>query len=268
MADNNALTIENAQYEVLLKSKTAEALAEKLHLTDAQLVKANTSLLTLLTDEKLRGASQVSKLRFAYQTATFNYAHPNAIAPINYGGNIQAQLQYQAYIEDVLACGGVDEINAVALYKGIEYKAFINQWGYKELVLPERVELTDIFEEKEVIGYYAYAKCKDGRVVTSLLSNDQIKTHATKYSKSYKSGTGVWVDSYDKMARKTVIKAVARIVLQMYPFDRLARSLQIDQAVFTDRGIEYLDNPRVNADGVIDQKPTNNLSISEEEKGN
>ena len=236
------LTVENASYEVLISSKLATALAEKLHLSEVQIAKANQSLLTLLTDSKLASCGQASKLRFAYTTALYDYKSPNAIAPVPYGNNVQAQLQYQAYVEDLIACGHVLETNCVALYKGIDYKGFVNQWGYKELTIPEKIELANIFEEKEIVGYYAYAKCDDGRFISCLMSIQAIREHAKRYSKTYNEDKGIWVDNFDKMARKTVIKALARIVLLMFPFDRLAWALTIDQASFTDNGIEYQDN--------------------------
>ena len=239
----NELTVDNASYEVLIRSSIAQSLAEKLHLSDVQVAKANQSLLVLLTDSKLSACSQGSKLRFAYATALYDYKNPNAIAPVPYGNNVQAQLQYQAYIEDMLACGHVRETNCIALYKGIDYQGFVNQWGFKQLVLPERIELENIFEEKEIVGYYAYAICDDERIMTCLMSIGQIKEHAKRYSKTYNESKGIWVDNLDKMARKTVIKALARVVLQAFPFDRLAWAITIDQAVVTERGIEYQDNP-------------------------
>lgn len=238
----NELTIENAQYEQLIKSNSAKALATELKLNDSQIAKANTSLLALIGDTKLQGASQLSKMRFAYRVATLNYKNPNAIAPIKYGNDIQAQLQYQAYIEDMLDCGGVVETNALPLFSGINYKAHINHLGFTELEIPERIELDNIFEKKEIIGYYAYAKCIDGRVATALMSNDEIEQWAKKYSLSYKNGTGIWKEHRETMALKTCIKKVARQVLKWYPFDRLSQSLELDQAVFTDTGISYKDN--------------------------
>ena len=63
----NELTIENCSYEVLIGSKTAQTLQKELHLTDTQVAKANLSLMSLLDDLKLSGATQLSKLRFVYK---------------------------------------------------------------------------------------------------------------------------------------------------------------------------------------------------------
>ena len=230
--------------EALLESPAIKSLGASLQLNAVQIAKANSAVLRLMNDTKLSDCSTMSKVRYCYQVATYNYANENAVAPVPYGKSIQAQVQYVGLIEDVLATGKVSEIACVPIYKGIDYKGFVNSYGYKELVVPEKIELTDVFEEKEVIGYYAYAKCESGKVITCLKSNDQIKEHAKRYSVSFRSGKGVWVDSWDKMARKTCLKEVGRLVLLDYPFDRLSHTLALDQAVFSENGVDYDDNPK------------------------
>lgn len=248
IAPKQTLSLEQATYEQLIKSNTANALASELHLTETQKVKANQSLLVLLGDEKLNGTTQLSKLRYCYSVAVLNYKNTRAVAPIKYGDSVQAQLQYQAYIEDMLECGGVEETNAVVLFKDIDYKAHINKLGFTELELPETIELANPFEKKEIIGYYAYAKCVDGRIATCVMSKGECEEYAMKYSKSqraFKSGkvsSSVWNDQFDTMALKTCIKAVARQVLKWFPFDRLDKAIQLDQAVFEDSGVKYSDN--------------------------
>lgn len=245
----NELTIENCSYEVLIGSKTAQTLQKELHLTDTQVAKANLSLMSLLDDPKLAGATQLSKLRFVYKVATFNYKNTNAIAPVKYGNSVQAQPQYQAYIEDMVDSGFVVETNALPIYAGIDYKPKINKWGFKELELQEiKLKNDDLFGKLEVIGYYAYAKCVDDRVITCLMSVKECEDWAMKYSisqRAFKSGkatSSIWNDQFDLMALKTCIKSVARQVLKYYPYDRLAKLIEIDQQVFTDKGTTYADN--------------------------
>lgn len=230
--------------EQLLDSPAVKSLSANLQLSPTQIAKANSAVLRLNADPKLNDCSTMSKVRFAYQVAMYDYANDNAVAPVPYGKSIQAQVQYQGLLEDVFATGQVDEVACIQIFKGVDYKGFVNEWGFTELTIPQKIDLNDIFEKKEIIGYYAYAKCKNGKVITCLKSNDDVKEHAKKYSVSFRSNKGVWVDSYDKMARKTVLKEVARLVLLDYPFDRLSHTLTIDQAVFNDKGVEYADNPK------------------------
>ena len=250
----NELTIENCSYEVLIASKTAQTLQKELHLTETQIAKANLTLMSLMEDSKLDGATQLSKLRFVYKVATFNYKNPNAIAPVKYKNSIQAQPQYQAYIEDMIDSGFVAETNALPIYKGVDYKPKINKWGFKELELKEiSINNDDLFNKLEVIGYYAYAKCHDGRVITCLMSVKECEEWALKYSisqRQFKKGeakSSIWNDQFELMSLKTCIKSVARQVLKYYPYDRLAKLIEIDQQVFTDKGTTYADNEQEKA---------------------
>lgn len=267
------MSIEQASYEQLIASNTAKTLATQLNLTEVQIAKANTKLLQLLDDEKLYGCTQISKLRFCYRVATLNYKNDSAVAPVKYGNSVQAQLQYQAMVEDMLECGGVEETNAVRLFKDVDYKPHVNALGFTELELPAKIELKDPFQKLEVIGFYAYAKCKDGRTATSVMSVKECEEYAYKKSISYKkfkdgnSKSAIWDDEFEKMSLKTVIKNVARQVLKWFPYDRLSASLSLDQVVFTETGEKYADNPDNNRAGggtkvikpdeqIIDAQPT------------
>ena len=244
----NAVAVKATQtpmtIEQVLDSPAVKSLASNLQLSPTQIAKANSAVLKLNVDPKLAECGTMSKIRFAYQVAMYDYANDDAVFPVPYGKNIQCQVSYKGLLEDMYATGEVVESACVQIFKGVDYKGFVNAYGYKELTVPEKIELTDIFEEKEVIGYYAWAKCKNGKVITCLKSNDQIKEHAKRYSVSFRSGKGVWVDSYGKMACKTCLKEVARLVLIDYPFDRLSKTLQLDQAVFSENGVDYEDNPK------------------------
>ena len=255
MPEKNALTTENVQIEQVINSNLAKNLALNLHLTQAQVAKANASVLRLMTDEKLEGTTQISKLRFCYQTATLDYKNPNAVAPIKYGSAIQAQLQYQAYIEDMLDCGEVEECNAVFLFEEIDYKPIINKDGFTELTLPETIKPKSMFEKPKIIGYYAYAKMKSGKVITDVKSVEQAEEWAKRYSIAYKSGKFTpYTNNKDAMFLKSTIKAVAREVLKWCPFDRLSKSLQLDQSVFDNEGVSYADNANKEEVAIKEQK--------------
>lgn len=253
-----AKTTENITIESLLASGMVKSLATTLKLTDVQLAKANNQVLRLMTDEKLEGTTQISKVRFCYEIASLNYKNPNAVAPIKYGTAIQAQMQYQAFIEDMLECGGVEETNAVLLFEGVDYKPIINKLGFTELTLPDQIVPKSLFEKPKVIGYYAYAKCKDGRVATCLMSVADAQAHAKKYSKAYSSGRfSPYTTDPDKMFLKATIKSVAREVLKWFPFDRLAKSITIDQSVYDTNGVSYADNANNEKIELPPEKKTN-----------
>ncbi len=58
----------------------------------------------------------------------------------------------------------------------------------------------------KVIGYVAHIKTRDGFEKQSYMTVEQLTAHATRYSQTYRKGYGVWVDDFDAMARKTVLK--------------------------------------------------------------
>lgn len=260
MAEENAVVKTEEKklvsIEELLDGDAVKSLGRNLCLTNTQIAKANSAVLKLINDEKLKDATTMSKIRFAYSVATLNYASDKAVVPVAYGKSIQAQVQYQGLLEDLKACGGVKELGWNKLYKGIDYLQHINSADCVELTIPD-IKLDDPFTKLEVIGYYAYAKCENGKTYTCVMSLREIEDWASKYSISYKAfkkGTAkssIWNDHKDDMSIKTVIRRVATQVLKIYPFDRLQNSLNIDQAVFDEEKMSYADNPQNESNKVV-----------------
>lgn len=262
------MTIEQGSLEQIIASKTAKSLQTELKLSDAQVQKANLAFFQLFNDPKLNKATKISKLRYCYIVATFNYKNENAIAPIPYGDAIQSQLQYQAFLEDMDSTGHVLDKGVIPVYEGVDYKPFVNIDGYTEFKEIPEITLKNPFLTPKVLGYYAYAKLDNGKTITCVKSIEQIEQWGKKYSISYRSGnTSPWTTSFDKMAKKTVLKEVAREVLKIYPVDRLSKSLSFDQAVISDEGVTYKDNPET-----IEVEPEtttvkNTIDVSEETYG-
>ena len=260
MANENQVVVKTTQapmtIEQVLDTPAVKSLGKNLCLSNSQIAKANSAVLKLINDDKLKDATTMSKIRYAYSVATLNYASDKAVVPVAYGKSIQAQVQYQGLLEDLKACGGVKDVGWHKLYKDIDYKQFINSADCVELIIPT-IKLDDPFKKLEVIGYYAYAKCENGKTYTCVMSVQEAKDWASKYSISYKAflkGTAkssIWGDHFDEMATKTVIRRLATQVLKVYPFDRLQKSLSLDQAVFDEDKISYADNPQNEENKVI-----------------
>ena len=273
MEIQNKLTVENCSIEQLIASNTAKNLAKGLSLTETQIAKANQALLRLMTDEKLQGASQLSKLRYCYSVAQLNYKNDKAIVPVKYGSGVQAQAQYYAYIEDVIDTGLVNPKNiyAVPLFEKVSYKRYIDAHGNDIVEIPSKIEL-ELFSKPKVIGYYAHIETNDGEIFTSLKSVEDLKKHALSYSISYKAfvdnraKSAIWETNFDAMALKTVIKEACRKFIKLHPVDRLQNLIDIDQKVYEENGASYKDNPT----NEIDSRKKTNISntiidLSEEE---
>lgn len=97
--------------------------------------------------------------------------------------------------------------------------------------------------KKKVIGYVAYFKLLNGFEKSLYMTVGDLEAHATKYSQTFKRKSGVWVDNFDAMAQKTVIKLLLNKFAPLSLDSDLARAIEIDQA--DDEG-NYADNkPRV-----------------------
>jgi recombination protein RecT len=111
-------------------------------------------------------------------------------------------------------------------------------------------------ENEQAIGYYAYFKLINGFTAELYMTRKQIDGHAKRYSQSLKKGYGVWVDNYDAMALKTVIKL---LLSRMAPL-----SVDMQKAVLSDQSVvkdvesgqyEYIDhqaNEAENSSGLND----------------
>ena len=99
------------------------------------------------------------------------------------------------------------------------------------------------FDDKPVVGYFAYFQLLNGFKKTMYWTVEQCKAHAKKYSRSYGNGKGtdLWTDNFDLMASKTVLK----LLLNRYaPLSvELQKAVLADQAVIKDDGkYEYVDS--------------------------
>lgn len=56
------------------------------------------------------------------------------------------------------------------------------------------------------MGYFGYFKLINGYEHIYYMTMAEINEHAKKYSQTFKKGFGVWVDDFDAMAQKTVLK--------------------------------------------------------------
>lgn len=60
--------------------------------------------------------------------------------------------------------------------------------------------------DNNVVGYLGFFELCNGFRKFLYMTNEEIREHAQKYSQTAKRGFGLWVDNFDAMARKTVLK--------------------------------------------------------------
>lgn len=146
----------------------------------------------------------------------------------------QFQMGYKGFIQLAQRSGYYKTINATDVREG-------------EIVKNDRlsgeIEFSWIENEAErakakVVGYVAYFKLLSGFEKTFYMSAEELKSHATKYSKNFaKYNSGLWADNFDAMAKKTVLKL---LISKFGPLNtQLEDAIQKDQTVDG----EYVDNP-------------------------
>lgn len=113
-----------------------------------------------------------------------------------------------------------------------------------------------LHKEGPAVGYMAYFELLNGFKKNLYMTVDELKQHGKRYSQTYKANKGVWVDNFDAMAQKTVLKMLLN---KFAPLSiDMAKAIEIDQQ--NDEG-SYSDNrPRVQ---IVDAE----LGESEETKG-
>ena len=196
-------------------------------------------------DEKLAKCEPKSLLMAALKAAALNLpVDPNLgrafIIPYKQkDGTYQAQLQlgWKAFVDLAQRTGRFVRINATAVKEG-EIVATNHLTG--EITFDWKADR----EGLETIGYAAYMELDNGFKKEFYMTNKELGSHATQYSKSYKYDKkgSLWATNYDAMAKKTVIK------LMLSKYAPLSTDMQqaqmVDQAVIRDDyELDYVDNP-------------------------
>lgn len=152
---------------------------------------------------------------------------------VPFKGNASFQMGYKGYIQLAQRTGQIKRIGAVAVYSGDE-----------ESDVKQR--LTSLIPKNpvgEIIGYSAYLETVTGFEAIHVMTIDELKSHATRYSQTYKKGFGVWKDNFEAMAKKTVIKL---LISKYAPMSvELQKAVENDQAVVSmdDQGNESISYP-------------------------
>jgi recombination protein RecT len=147
-----------------------------------------------------------------------------------YVDEAQFQIGYKGLIDLARRTGDITSITAHAVHKN---DTFEFEYGLNEKL--RHVPKVD-GERGAVYLYYAYAKFKDGGHSFLVMTKTDIERHRDMYSKSKKYGP--WVDQFDEMAKKTVIKALIKYM----PISvELQRAVAQDETIKTDVSADMTD---------------------------
>lgn len=127
------------------------------------------------------------------------------ILPYLNKGTLEAQFQigYKGLIDLAYRSGEVEVIQAHIVYENDEFEC---EYGLD----PKLTHKPAAKDKGEPIKVYAMFKTKSGGFGFEVMSMDDVKEHASKYSKAYGSSFSPWKTNFEEMAKKTVLKRVLK----------------------------------------------------------
>lgn len=152
---------------------------------------------------------------------------------IAYKGEPQLQIGWKGFVQLAQRSGQFKTIGATAVYSN-EIAGIDPLTG--EINFDFKME-----KQGSVVGYLAYFRLLNGFEKNLYMTVQELEKHGKRYSQTFKANKGVWVDNFEAMANKTVIKL---LLSKFAPLSiDMAKAIEIDQQ---DADGDYADNkPRV-----------------------
>lgn len=156
---------------------------------------------------------------------------------IPYGTSAQFQMGYKGFIQLAQRSGQFKTISAAPIYEG----QLIEENPLTGFVF----DFTKKKSEK-IVGYAAYFELLNGFQKTLYMTETELKAHGTRFSQTFKRGSGLWKDDFNSMALKTVIKL---LLSKFAPLSiEMQRAVITDQSIINDvetEDVTYVDNTYV-----------------------
>lgn len=127
----------------------------------------------------------------------------------------QFQLGYKGLIDLAYRSGEVEVIQAHVVYANDEFTC---EYGLD----PKLTHKPADANRGEPVKVYAVFKTKSGGYGFEVMSMEDVRTHAQKYSKAYNSSFSPWKTNFEEMAKKTVLKRVLKYAPLKSDFVRAA----------------------------------------------
>ena len=167
-------------------------------------------LSAISTNEKLASCTKASFLGAMMNAAQLGL-EPNTplgqayILPYQNKGVLEAQFQlgYKGLIDLAYRSGEVEVVQAHIVYENDEFEC---EYGLE----PKLTHKPADKDRGEPIKVYAVFKTKSGGYGFEVMSMEDVRIHAKKYSKSFNSSFSPWSTNFEEMAKKTVLKKVLK----------------------------------------------------------
>lgn len=167
------------------------------------------------------------------------------VLPYNNKGVQEAQFQlgYKGLIDLAYRSGEVEVIQAHVVYENDDFTC---EYGLE----PKLTHVPADSNRGEPIKVYAVFKTKSGGFGFEVMSMEDVRKHAAKYSKAYGSAYSPWKTNFEEMAKKTVLKRVLKYAPLKSDFVRGAAQ---DEVIKKDLSADMYEVP---AENVMDAEFT------------
>lgn len=155
------------------------------------------------------------------------------LIPYRNHGNLECQFQlgYKGLIDLAYRSGDVSTIQAHTVYANDTFE-------YELGLDPKLKHVPAVKDRGEPIAFYAVFRTKDGGFGFEVMSVDDVRQHAKKYSKSF--GNGPWQNNFEEMAKKTVLKRALKYAPLKTDF---VRGLSADETIKTKVSEDMFSEP-------------------------
>ena len=112
---------------------------------------------------------------------------------------VQFQIGYKGLIDLAYRSGEVEVIQAHIVYENDEFEC---EYGLE----PKLKHKPAAADRGDPVKVYAVFKTKSGGYGFEVMSMEDVRRHAKKYSKAYDTSYSPWTTNFEEMAKKTVLK--------------------------------------------------------------
>ncbi len=222
------------------------------------------TLSALSTNPQL-GQTTTNSFLGAMMTAAQLGMEPNTplgqayLIPFRNKGKLECQFQlgYKGLIDLAYRSGEVTSIQAQAVY---ENDTFEYAYGLE----PKLEHIPAMSDRGNPIFFYAVFKTKDGGYGFEVMSVEDVRAHAKKYSQSFNSSYSPWQKNFEEMAKKTVLKKVLKYAPVKTEFVRgLAADETIKHGVSEDMFSVPDDTDYIDVENIADNEEKQAEAVSE-----
>ena len=231
--------IQNAQTTQAVKSGKPLTMQDYIKKMEGEIAKALPSVITperftritlsALSANKQLAQTTPQSFLGAMMTAAQLGMEPNTplgqayLIPYKNHGTLECQFQlgYKGLIDLAYRSGEVNIIQAQVVYENDEFE-------YSFGLEPKLTHRPASGERGEARFVYAMFRTKDGGMGYDVMSVEDIRAHARKFSKAYSNGP--WQTNFEEMAKKTVLKRVLKYAPLKSDF---VRAVAADETVKT-----------------------------------